>query len=375
MVVNVLAADGRHWRLTEQIGQGGEGVVFAVDGRPELVAKLVPRPLDPAAHRQRIERLVRQRREPRTVRLLRGALGTVAWPLAAVRTVRGDGQGYLMADLRHRYQPLDRLLFTADRQEHFPDASWATALRVAAALAALLAAVHAEGYLVGDLKPGNIWVDERGGVALSDVDSWQFTDRGQLFESRPRTPGYAAPERVTNPTGVLTRAADDFVLAVLVHQLLMAGLHPFLGLPPDGSPYLSLDDNVLHGRCRLTDRQSVLLPEPLPPVDLLPVVLRTLLRVAFGVSGRTGPDSRPTAADWARALAAESGTGRLRGCPVSRRHVHTVERPWCPWCDLARRGHQEYPSEADAPGAAPDRAPRAAPAAARSSARTSGRSR
>ncbi|MBO1416193.1 hypothetical protein, partial [Streptomyces sp. FH025] len=333
--MNVLAADGRRWRLAEQVGQGGEGVVFTVAERPELVAKLVPYPPDPADHRERIERLVRQRREPRTVRLLSGRLGTVAWPLLAVRTARGEGHGYLMADLRPRYHPLDRLLFAAGREQYLPGADWGTALRAAAGLAALVAAVHAEEYLVGDLKPGNIWVDEHGGVALSDVDSWQFTDRGRLFASRPRTPGHIAPERVADPAAEPTRAADDFVLAVLVHQLLMAGLHPFAGLPADGGPYLSQDDNLRHGRCRLVDRRSVLLPEPLPPLDLLPVAVRTLLRAAFGDTGRSTPASRPTAADWARVLGAELGERRLRRCSVNRRHVHTVERPWCPWCDLA----------------------------------------
>ncbi|WP_404868320.1 hypothetical protein ACI1MP_09395 [Kitasatospora griseola] len=353
VVVSVLAADGRRWRLAEQVGQGGEGVVFAVADRPGLVAKLVPHPTDPAGHRERIGRLVRRRREPHTARLLSGELGTLAWPLLAVRTVRGEGHGYLMADLRPRHQPLDRLLHAADRERHLPGADWATALRAVAALAALVAAVHAEGYVVGDLKPGNVWVDGRGSVALSDLDSWQFADRGTLFESRPRTPGYTAPERIADPSAAPTRSADDFVLAVLVHQVLMAGLHPFFGLPADGGPYLSLDDNLRHGRCRLTDRRSVRLSEPLPPADLLPGAVRVLLRAAFGEAGRGSPAARPTAADWSRVLGAELGPGRLRRCPAERRHVHTVERPWCPWCDLAGRGHHEYPAEAGAAGPAP----------------------
>lgn len=279
-----------------------------------------------------------------------GGSSTLAWPLVAVTTVRGSVHGYLMADLRCRYQPLERLLAPAGRQEQLPGSSWATALRAAAGLASLLAALHAEAYLVGDLKPDNLWVDEWGGIGIADVDSWQFTDHGQLFACRMHTPGYTAPEAVADPRTALTEAADDFVLAVLVHQLLLVGLHPFAGRPADGSRYVSLDDNLLHGRCRLIDRQSVVFTRPLPPFDLLPGRLAELFRSAFGPTGRRSPGQRPSAATWARALRAELADGRLRGCAENRRHVHSVERPWCPWCDLARRGHEEYPEEpVDAP--------------------------
>ncbi|MEE1822071.1 hypothetical protein PUR61_07675 [Streptomyces sp. BE20] len=362
MALKVMADDGRQWWLTERIGQGGEGVVYAVDDSPALVAKLVPRPPDPSAYRDRIERLVRRRREPRTVRLLAGAGGGVAWPRVPVTTVRGGVHGYLMGDLRGRYRPMEDLLSESGRRTRLPDSTWETALRAAAGLAALLAAVHAEEYLVGDLKPDNLWVDGHGAVGMADVDSWQFTDGGRVFACRMRTAGYTAPEAVAAPVTAPTRTGDDFVLAVVVHQLLMAGLHPFAGHPGRGERYVSLDDNLAHGRCRLTDHRSVALRGPLPPADLLPGRIAALLRAAFGPAGRGSPGSRPAAAVWAAALGAELADGRLRGCAGNSRHVFTVERPWCPWCDLARRGGEAYPG---APaGAAPDRrASRAARAA------------
>jgi DNA-binding helix-hairpin-helix protein with protein kinase domain len=236
-----------------------------------------------------------------------------------------------MADMRDAHQPFAQMLTTAARRVFLPGATWATALAAARSLALLLADLHAEGYVVGDLKPDNLWVDGRGEVGIADVDSWQFTDRGEAFPGRMGTPGYTAPERIGAAPGTPPDSASDaFVLAVLVHQLLTDGLHPFAGHPADGGDYLSYDDNVLHGRCRLLDRTSVLLPRSAPPVDLLPRRLRDLFRAAFG-------GMRPSASAWAGALAAESAPGRLRTCAVDSRHLHTVERPWCPWCDLAER--------------------------------------
>ncbi|MFG2986647.1 hypothetical protein ACGFYQ_36305 [Streptomyces sp. NPDC048258] len=352
MALTVVSDSGRTWHLTQRIGSGSEGVVYAVDDARPLVAKLVLDPPDPAAYRRRIARLVRQRRQPRAVRLLSGTPTRVAWPMAGVRAggPGADGvDGYVMTDMRHARQPFAHLLTPQARQVLLPRTTWATALAAALSLARLLTDLHAEGYVVGDLKPDNLWVDAHGRVGIADVDSWQFTDGGEVFPGRMGTPGHTAPERIGAPAGTAPdRASDDFVLAVLVHQLLMCGLHPFAGHPSTGGDYLSYDDNVLHGRCRLLDRTSVVLPRSAPPVDLLPRRLAALFRAAFG-------GVRPPASVWAEALAAESEPARLRTCRRNPLHVHTAERPWCPWCDLAERGADGYP--------APDPRPRADSAA------------
>ncbi|MEU8031221.1 hypothetical protein AB0C13_21700 [Streptomyces sp. NPDC049099] len=342
MGLTVVSRTGHTWRLTEQIGSGSEGFVYGVDDARPLVAKLVPDPPDPAAYRRRVARLVRQRREPRTVGLLSGTPVRLAWPLVAVHAAHRTGadrvDGYVMTDMRHAYQPFNHLLTPSARRAFLPRATWATALRAALGLARLLGELHAEGYVVGDLKPDNLWVDDTGRVGMADVDSWQFTDGREVFPGRMRTPGYTAPERIGAPAGTPPdTASDDFALAVLAHQLLMAGLHPFAGHPADGADYLSYDDNVLHGRCRIVDRTSVLLPRTAPPADLLPRRLAELFRTAFGKA------RRPTAAEWAQALAAELAPGRLKVCAVNARHLHTVERPWCPWCDLAERDAESHP--------------------------------
>ncbi|MFF5933111.1 hypothetical protein [Streptomyces sp. NPDC012508] len=341
MALTVVSGSGHTWRLTEPIGTGSEGIVYGVDDARPLVAKLVPAPPDPAAYRRRIARLVRQRREPRAVRLVSTTPTRVAWPLAGVRAggPGADGvDGYVMADMRHAHQPFAHLLTPEARARLLPDATWATALAASLSLARLVADLHVEGYVVGDLKPDNLWVDALGRVGIADVDSWQFTDGGEVFPGRMGSPGHTAPERIGAPAGTAPdRASDEFVLAVLVHQLLMCGLHPFAGHPASGGGYLSYDDNVLHRRCRLLDRTSVILPRSAPPVDLLPRRLAALFRAAFG-------GVRPAASAWAEALAAEADPARLRTCRRNPLHVHTAERPWCPWCDLAERGADGYPA-------------------------------
>ncbi|MFE2886358.1 hypothetical protein ACUXZZ_23495 [Streptomyces graminifolii] len=347
-MIRTRCTSGREWVLGEAVGSGSEGVVYTVEGRPGLVAKLVPLMAEPDVYRLRVESLVRQRREPRTAKLLSGTPSRLAWPLETVFTA-GGVTGYLMRDMRQAFLPFDRLLLPAARRESLPETTWADALQTAASLADLLADLHAEGYVVGDLKPDNLWADGEGRTGLADIDSLQFTDGRRIFPCRMRSPGYTAPEGIDSDV-LPDRSSDSFVLAVLVHQLLMGGLHPFHGLPADGRPYFSLDDNVRNGRCRITAPDSVVLPRTAPPADLLPRGLRDLFSQVFGHSGSQDPAARPDAAAWARALRAESRPGRLAVCDRDPRHVHTVERPWCPWCDQQERGASSWGATDTRPG-------------------------
>jgi DNA-binding helix-hairpin-helix protein with protein kinase domain len=127
--------------------------------------------------------------------------------------------------------------------------------------------------------------------------------------------------------------SDHFVLAVLIHELLMDGLHPFHGRPGDGAAYLSVDDNVLHGRARLLRPESVRVLPGTPPLSLLPRELRALFRRCFDEPGRLSSATRPTATDWVRVLDEARALARLKICPEVPGHVFTAERPWCPWCD------------------------------------------
>ncbi|MGA5446171.1 hypothetical protein ACPCVO_05885 [Streptomyces umbrinus] len=336
MVIRTRSTSGREWVLGEVVGSGSEGVVYTVEHRPGLVAKLVPLVAEPDVYRRRVESLVRQGREPRTVKLLSGTPSRLAWPLETLAT-SGGVTGYLMRDMRQAFLPFERLLLPTARRESLPEMTWATALRTAISLADLLADLHAEGYVVGDLKPDNLWADAEGRTGLADIDSLQFADGQRTFLCRLRSPGYTAPEGIDSDA-LPDCSSDNFVLAVLVHQLLMGGLHPFHGRPVDGRPYFSLDDNVRNGRCRITDREAVVLPRAAPPADLLPRGLTDLFTLAFGRAGRGDPASRPDAATWARGLRAESRPGRLAVCDRENLHVYTVERPWCPWCDQQERG-------------------------------------
>ncbi|WP_046896050.1 serine/threonine-protein kinase, partial [Pseudomonas aeruginosa] len=125
--------------------------------------------------------------------------------------------------------PLDRLL--CERPEGLP---WSELSAIARPLLDVLAYVHEQGVLHGDLKPSNVMLGEEG-VRLFDFGLGQA--QAGILDGLPQlsrgridawTPGYAAPELLEGAP--LSPAADLYALACVLYELA-DGRHPFRRLP------------------------------------------------------------------------------------------------------------------------------------------------
>ena len=93
-----------------------------------------------------------------------------------------------------------------------------------------LSEVHANRYLHGDIKPGNILLDANGQVKLTDFGLSRRDD--QVDAGAPMgTPAYVAPE-VLDPKVKVGAQADIFALGVMMYRML-SGRLPFVGLEND----------------------------------------------------------------------------------------------------------------------------------------------
>ncbi len=204
------------WRLSEQIGRGGMGVVYRghrADGQyeQEVAVKLLPHGLDtPELHQSFLyERQILARlRHPSIASLLDGG-------------VTEDGAPYFVLELVDGL-PIDQFCTQ-------------NALGLEARLDLFVtvceAVDHAHRSLVvhRDLKPANILVEKGDARTLGRVKLLDFGIAKVLDESehggtalRALTPQYAAPEQLES--GGITTATDVYALGMLLYRLLAGGL-------------------------------------------------------------------------------------------------------------------------------------------------------
>jgi DNA-binding helix-hairpin-helix protein with protein kinase domain len=141
---------GNAYTLGQQIGAGGNGVVYAVARRPELVAKIHKQVL--SAHD--IDKLD---------------------VLDCLRSHTGQMVGYLMPRIVDA-RPLYELYSPRARVQHFPSADFRFLVHAAANVARLFAAVHKAGFIAGDVNHSNVLVRANATVAAVDCDSFQVGD-------------------------------------------------------------------------------------------------------------------------------------------------------------------------------------------------------
>jgi predicted Ser/Thr protein kinase len=248
------------YRVVALLGKGGMGEVYRADDLAlgqAVALKFLPEALgkNPASiERFRNEvRLARQVSHPHVCRVY--DVGEVeGHPFLSMEYVDGE-------DLASLLRRIGRL--PSDK-----------ALEIARGLCAGLAAAHDKGILHRDLKPGNVMIDGRGQVLLTDFGLAGIANEIAGNEVRNGTPLYMAPEQLAGKE--VTVRSDIYSLGLLLYEL-------FTGKPP-------FEAATLADLVRVRSSAPPLSPSTLVR-DMDPAVERVILRCL-----EADPAARPASA-------------------------------------------------------------------------------
>lgn len=217
--------------------------------------------------------------------------------------------------------------------------------------ASILARLHANGLVYGDISPNNIFISDdssHSSVWLIDADNIRFeisAKSGIVY-----TPRYGAPELVQEKDGARP-VSDSYAFAVVAFYLL-ALIHPFIGQKVDGSDEgdwaneendeEDVEDRAYAGFFPWVDDEyddSNASDSGLPRILILTPKLQKLFQQTLG-AGREQPWLRPTIFHWPESLAqATDLTVQCQNCSMSYYHDYKDaenEEFQCPYCNAPK---------------------------------------
>lgn len=323
---NLLNSKRERVLLGAELGRGGEGAVFSLDGDATVAAKIY---LSGRAdeRREKILAMVAGRWSERSP--------NVAFPIDVLFDTSQRFVGFTMRCI-DKQKPIHSLYSPTSRKTEFPKANFRFLIRVALNIARCVANVHSTGCVIGDINHSGILVAEDATVTLIDCDSFQVATPSRLFPCKVGVPEFTPPELQGKRLSDIKRSAnhDAFGLAVLLFNLLFMGRHPFAGRYA-GRDDLSMEKAIAEYRFAYSARKSETLMSPPPHVPTLadiPKKLADAFELSFGPVGTTG--QRPTSAEWVT-LISEAEKDVVQ-CTKSSAHQHFSGAKTCPWCAMEK---------------------------------------
>jgi hypothetical protein len=363
----VLDSAGRRYTLAKLVKSGGAGSVYLLREAPQLVAKIYHRDVNHATYARKLEAMLRL--SPDLPDIVDGAQRRVqvAWPTASLRDTQGRFVGFLMPAVDvGATSELELILQEKQARAAGLPTALGPKLALAANLAAVVDALHAQRHFIVDLKPVNLrFYRQSLHMALLDCDGFSIQGAGERFPAPQFTPDYLAPEFQRNgvtPEG--EQAQDRFALAVVVFQLLNFGIHPFTGRPSSSTVPTDIPGRIAGRWYAYGARGNPgIAPNPGSGHERMAPDLRALFDRAFESSGL----ARPSPGEWQAVLAsyARRSTLRLVACAQDAAHQHYAGMA-CAQCEraqllrrtrAAQASNQAQPARTHRPHLPPRRTP------------------
>ena len=222
----VLHPSGARVELRQPpLDSGGEGAIHLLPDRSRILKEIFrPTPLV-------VEKLrwMLHHAPPRETPWAPLDLG---WPAGLlIHPATNEVCGYQAVYFNHA-STLETVFNRAERANVFAHWSFAHLVNLAANLARAFERAHRLRLVLGDVSSRNALCDERTYVKLIDLESAQIETDQALLPCLVATTDYSPPElQAVDDFSKVRRTIhhDSFGLAVLIHQLVFDGVHPYYG--------------------------------------------------------------------------------------------------------------------------------------------------
>lgn len=333
-----LYADGHHEQISlgDILHKGGAaGKIYNVVGQTDTVAKIFHEKEKSETNRKKLEAMLHNRPNIKTIPYEGKEYIQIAWPTALLEDKDGFCVGYLMPLIdTNEAISLDHLIQKAVRQKLGLSERYVDRVFAAYNITSVVAALHACGHYIVDLKPSNIsFYKKTMLVALFDCDGFSIKGEGEA-----RYPAEYVSEEYIYPEGMeqqqtcesMGEEQDKFALAVIIFKLLNEGIHPFSGVPRKKTEMLSIQERIAkyhyaYGMWPDTYQN----PHPYSIHDYFDKDTMNLFERAF-----TKGNERPTALEWQNQL--EYILKHLKQCKKNVNHAYFTPKG-CGLCVVSEK--------------------------------------
>ncbi|MHC5860158.1 protein kinase domain-containing protein [Nostoc sp.] len=332
MTVLTCASTGQSITLLgERIADSGEAKVWRTNRNgylakiyheqtPERVQKLAVmiahRPQEPNSHLNHI---------------------SFAWPKSVLKDAQGNCVGFLMPEIKEAKELIN--IYNPQKRKALKlEVDWRFLHTTALNIASIIEAIHISGYVLGDIKPQNILVNDRALPSIIDTDSFQVRNpkNNKVYRCLVGSEGFTPPELIDKDFSSIdqTEIHDRFRLAVIIYQLLFGGESPFAGKWIGVGETPETNDRIRRGLWLYAPNSLIQPVDRTIPVEIVhPEVQRCFLR-CFN-DGYKNSNLRPTAGDWVKAL--RLAVNELTICGKVDSHYYSRTYGKCYWCDRSTK--------------------------------------
>ena len=320
-----LYPDGKHEEITlgKMLNKGGAaGKIYEVSGQPKIVAKIFHERGKSESNRKKLEAMLHNKPDIPTIKDKGVEYIQIAWPIALLEDKQGYCMGYLMPLIdTEQAVSLDYLIQKAVRRKLGLTELYINRVFAAFNITSVVAALHACGHYIIDLKPSNVSIyKENMLVAMFDCDGFSIKgENGARYPAEYVSEEYIYPEGMNETCENMGEEQDKFALAVIIFKLLNDGIHPFSGTPRNKKEaMLSIQKRIAgyHYAYGIWP-DTYQAPHPYSMHDYFDKATMTLFERAF-----TKGNERPTALEWQDRLAYLLQKGHYYQCKKDHNHIY-----------------------------------------------------